>query len=156
MRPPKHAERSSIARDRRKDVNTANRLTATMRNRTMSRLALMAMLAIAYPGQSFASGDPVHGQQVYKICSACHSIDKNGAGPKHQGVLGRTAGTVPDYHYSPALQKSGIVWNDETLDKWLADPQALVPGTTMFYAVKSAQDRADVIEFLKQKAGATP
>jgi cytochrome c len=156
MRPPEHAERSSIARDRRKDVNTANRLAVTKRSRTMSRLALLAMLAIASPGQSFASGDPVHGQQVYKICSACHSIDKNGAGPKHQGVLGRTAGTVPDYHYSPALQKSGIVWNDETLDKWLTDPQALVPGTTMFYAVKSAQDRADVIEFLKQKAGATP
>ena len=67
-----------------------------------------------------------------------------------------SAGTVPDYRSSPALQKSGIVWTDETLDKWLADPQAVVPGTKMFYALESAQDRADVIEFLKQKAGATP
>jgi len=135
-------------------VTTANRLV-TRRSRA-ARLALLAMLAIAYPGQSFASGDPVHGQQVYKVCAACHAIEKNGAGPKHQGILGRTAGTVPDYRYSPALQKSGIVWTDETLDKWLADPQAVVPGTKMFYALESAQDRADVIEFLKQKAGATP
>ena len=127
----------------------------TRRSRA-ARLALLAMLAIAYPGQSIASGDPVHGQQVYKVCAACHAIEKNGAGPKHQGILGRTAGTVSDYRYSPALQKSGIVWTDETLDKWLADPQAVVPGTKMFYALESAQDRADVIEFLKQKAGATP
>ena len=127
----------------------------TRRSRA-ARLALLAMLAIAYPGESFASGDPVHGQQVYKVCAACHAIEKNGAGPKHQGILGRTAGTVPDYRYSPALQKSGIVWTDETLDKWLADPQAVVPGTKMFYALESARDRADVIEFLKQKAGATP
>ena len=135
-------------------MTTANRLV-TRRSRA-ARLALLAMLAIAYPGQSFASGDPVHGQQVYKVCAACHAIEKNGAGPKHQGILGRTAGTVPDYRYSPALQKSGIVWTDETLDKWLADPQAVVPGTKMFYALESAKDRADVIEFLKQKAGATP
>ena len=136
-------------------MTTAIRLPVIRRSRA-ARLALLAMLAIAYPGRSFASGDPVHGQQVYKVCAACHAIDKNGAGPKHQGILGRTAGTVPDYRYSPALQKSGIVWTDETLDKWLADPQAVVPGTKMFYALESAQDRADVIEFLKQKAGATP
>ena len=137
-------------------MTTAIRLPVTKRSRAARRLALVAMLAIAYPGQSLASGDPVHGQQVYKVCAACHAIEKNGAGPKHQGILGRTAGTVPDYRYSPALQKSGIVWTDETLDKWLADPQAVVPGTKMFYALESAQDRADVIEFLKQKAGATP
>src|SRR5712675_1521665 len=152
MRPRKHAARRSIARDRRQHVTTAMRLPVTRRSRAARRLALVAMLAIAYPGQSLASGDPVHGQQVYKVCAACHAIEKNGAGPKHQGILGRTAGTVPDYRYSPALQKSGIVWTDETL----ADPQAVVPGTKMFYALESARDRADVIEFLKQKAGATP
>ncbi len=156
MRPRKHAARRAIARDRRQHVPTAMRLPVTRRSRAARRLAPVAMLAIAYPGQSLASGDPVHGQQVYKVCAACHAIEKNGAGPKHQGILGRTAGTVPDYRYSPALQKSGIVWTDETLDKWLADPQAVVPGTKMFYALESAQDRADVIEFLKQKAGATP
>jgi cytochrome c len=51
------------------------------------------------------------------------------------------------------LKNSGIVWNEDMLDKWLANPQTLVPGTTMFYLVKNAQDRADVIAFLKEKSG---
>ena len=110
--------------------------------------------ALALAPSALATGDAAHGAQVYKTCGICHSLDKNGVGPKHAGVFGRTAGTVPDYRYSPALQKSGIVWNDETLDKWLSDPQALVPGTKMFFAVDNAKDRADVIEFLKAKGGA--
>jgi cytochrome c len=116
--------------------------------------ALAAFLSIA-PLPGLAAGDPVHGEQVYKICRACHSLDKNGAGPKHQGVFGRAAGAVPDYCYSPALQKSGLVWDEQTLDKWLADPQKLVPGTKMFFALDNAKDRADVIEYLKEKSGST-
>jgi cytochrome c len=120
-------------------------------------LAFAFLVALALAPSAFASGDAAHGAQVYKTCGICHSLDKNGVGPKHAGVFGRMAGTVPDYRYSPALQKSGIVWNDETLDKWLADPQVLVPGTKMFFALDNAKDRADVIEFLKEKGGpATP
>jgi cytochrome c len=119
-------------------------------------LGLILLLAGADPQLARASGDAAHGAQVYKTCALCHSIEKNGAGPRHAGVVGRTAGTVPDYRYSPALQKSGIVWTDETLDKWLADPQALVPGTKMFFDVQNAQDRADVIEYLKQNGGKVP
>ena len=117
-------------------------------------LASLALLVALHARGAAAAGNPAHGEQVYKTCALCHSLDRNGAGPRHAGVFGRTAGTVPDYRYSPALQKSGIVWNDETLDKWLADPQTLVPGTKMFFDVKSAQDRADVIDFLKEKGGA--
>ena len=117
-------------------------------------LALLAFVAMFHaPCTAAAVGDAAHGAQVYRTCGICHALDKNGAGPKHAGVFGRTAGTVPDYRYSPALQKSGIVWNDATLDKWLADPQAMVPGTKMFFNLDSAQDRADVIEFLKEKGG---
>ena len=112
---------------------------------------LIAALALGRP--AFATGDAAHGAQVYKTCGICHSFDKNGVGPKHAGLVGRTAGTVPDYRYSPALQRSGIVWNAEMLDKWLADPQTLVPGTKMFFALDNAKDRADVIEYLKQKGG---
>ena len=125
----------------------------------LRRAALTALLAALAPpcmGVAHAAGDAVHGAQIYKTCGICHSLEKNGAGPKHAGVFGRTAGTVPDYRYSPALQKSGIVWNDATLDKWLTDPQVMVPGSKMFFAVDDAKDRADVIEFLKQKSGATP
>jgi cytochrome c len=115
--------------------------------------APLLLAAALHVEQAAAAGDLVHGAQVYKTCAVCHALEKNGAGPKHAGVVGRTAGTVPDYRYSPALQKSGIVWTDETLDKWLADPQALVPGTKMFFNLDSAQDRADVIEYLRQNGG---
>jgi cytochrome c len=127
------------------------RATTIARRCGFASLALVAALQVQ-PGA--AAADAAHGAQVYKTCALCHSFEKNGAGPKHAGVVGRTAGTVPDYRYSPALQKSGIVWDDATLDKWLADPQALVPGTKMFFNVERAQDRADVIEYLKQKGGA--
>ena len=135
-------------------MRPALRRTARARSTTIAwRLGLVSFaLAMFHVQHAAAAGDPAHGEQVYKTCAICHSLDKNGAGPKHAGVFGRTAGTVPDYRYSPALQKSGIVWTDETLDKWLADPQALVPGTKMFFDVKSAQDRADVIEFLKERS----
>jgi cytochrome c len=118
-----------------------------------SALAFVAALGLARP--AFATGDAAHGAQVYKTCGICHALDRNGVGPRHAGVFGRTAGTVPDYRYSPALQKSGIVWNDQTLDTWLTDPQAMVPGTKMFFALDDARDRADVIEYLKEKGGAT-
>jgi cytochrome c len=133
--------------------------TARAHARTIARrcgLASLALVAALSLQSAAAAADAAHGAQVYKTCALCHSFEKNAAGPKHAGVFGRTAGTVPDYRYSPALQKSGIVWNDATLDKWLADPQALVPGTKMFFNVDSAQDRADVIEYLKEKGGITP
>jgi cytochrome c len=122
----------------------------------LRRAAALALIATVASSPARAAGDAAHGAQVYRTCGICHSFDKNGAGPRHAGVFGRTAGSVPDYRYSVALQKSGIVWNDATLDKWLADPQALVPGSKMFFALDSAQDRADVIEYLKDKGGVPP
>ena len=119
-----------------------------VRAQTIS-VACAVLAALIAPTIASAAGDAAHGAQLYKTCGICHSFDKNGQGPRHAGVFGRTAGTVPDYTYSPALKKSGIVWNEETLDKWLADPSAFVPGTKMFYRLKNAQDRADVIEYLK-------
>jgi cytochrome c len=83
----------------------------------------------------------------------CHSLDKNGIGPSHRNVFGRTAGSVANYSYSAALKASNIVWSETTLDQWLTNPQALVPGTKMMFSVDNAQDRADVIAFLKDKAG---
>jgi cytochrome c len=92
--------------------------------------------------------DPARGAVLYQACMACHSLDEDDVGPRHRGVVGRTAGTVPGYAYSPALRNSHVVWGAETLDKWLTNPQGLVPGTKMFFAMPSAQDRADVIAWL--------
>jgi cytochrome c len=115
--------------------------------------AMAVVLAVAHSAPSFAAGDAAHGATVYRQCMICHSLDKNGIGPNHHNVFGRAAGSVANYTYSAALKASNIVWNEATLDQWLANPQALVPGTKMMFSVDNAQDRADVIAFLKEKAG---
>ena len=96
---------------------------------------------------ALAAGDPDRGEKVYEGCQDCHSIDKNDVGPRHRGVFGRKAGSLPDFDYSPALKNANVVWNEETLDKWLTNPQAFLPGARMFYHLGSPGDRADVIAY---------
>ncbi len=137
---------------------TANpRSTATPRARThrCNRAALSALfmlIATLHPSSGRAAGDAARGAKVYQDCMLCHSLDQNEIGPRHRGVFGRKAGMVAYYDYSAALKASNIVWNEATLDRWLTDPQAFVPGTKMTFSVDEAQDRADVIAFLKEKA----
>jgi cytochrome c len=132
--------------------------TASLRARTgsasraASAMAVAVALAIGHAAPAFAAGDADHGAKIYHDCMICHSLDKNGVGPSHRNVFGRVAGSVANYNYSAVLKASNIVWNETTLDQWLANPQALVPGTKMIFSVSNAQDRADVIAFLKEKA----
>ncbi|MBV8466820.1 MAG: c-type cytochrome [Burkholderiales bacterium] len=108
-------------------------------------LALSALVAVAEP-----AGDAVHGKALYQErCIACHSVKYNGIGPAHKGVFGRAAAAAPNYDYSPALKASGLTWTPQNLDRWLADPEKLVPGQKMGFKVDSAQERADLIAFLK-------
>ena len=108
----------------------------------------LAALAVLSPAQ--AAGDAARGEQLYgSRCGACHSLDENRAGPAHRGVFGRKAGAARDFDYSPALRASGIVWNEKTLDRWLANPEKLVHGQKMGFAVPDPKDRADVIAYLK-------
>jgi cytochrome c len=101
---------------------------------------------------ALAAGDPAAGEALYSRCLGCHAIEYNRTGPKHCGLIGRRAGSVPGYEYSPALKKSGIVWNEKTLDRFLADPLKAVPGTTMTYAgVPDAKERASLIAYLEQQ-----
>jgi cytochrome c len=98
-----------------------------------------------------ADGDPAKGEQIYKRCQGCHSIDRNRIGPMHKGLFGRPAGSVPGFLYSDAMKNSGIVWSEQTLDQFLQGPRKMVPGTKMTYAgVPDAQERADLIAYLKQ------
>jgi len=88
-------------------------------------------------------------------CRECHSFDKgdNRLGPTLYGVVGRKAGTVPGFAYSDSLKSSGITWNEKTLDKWIANPNAVVPGNNMgaiFSGLSDAGERAKIIAFLKQ------
>ncbi|MBX9647047.1 MAG: cytochrome c family protein [Xanthobacteraceae bacterium] len=119
-------------------------------------LAASVTCQIAFAQSSLATttasnGDPARGQTLYQGCTDCHSIDKNDVGPKHRGVVGRHAGIIADYGYSKALKTSGLTWDEPTLDRWLTNPGALVPGTQMFYNVERPQDRADIIAYLKQQ-----
>jgi cytochrome c len=101
-----------------------------------------------------AAGEAARGEQLYESrCIACHSLDANRVGPKHRGVYGRQAGTVPDFAYSAALASSHIVWSEATLNRWLTDPEGLIPGQRMNIRVLSADDRADIIAFLRRESG---
>ena len=96
------------------------------------------------------AADAARGKELYESrCGGCHSLDQDRIGPRHRGVIGRRAGTVADFDYSPALRAARIVWNAQTLDAWLADPERLVPGQRMNYRVPDASDRSDVIGFLQ-------
>jgi len=117
--------------------------------------ATVVLLAAAAVYTAVASdrpaGDPVHGKTLYQVCMGCHSLDEDDVGPRHRGVVGRTAGSVPGYAYSPALKNSHLVWDADNLDRWLTNPQGLVPGVKMFFAMPNPQDRADVIAYLAEQ-----
>ena len=108
---------------------------------------------LAAGAASAADGDPAAGKKVFNQCAACHSLvkDKNGLGPSLNGVVGRKSATAEGFkNYSPAMQNAGIVWNEETLDKYLTDPKAFIPGNRMiFLGLKKDDDRANLIAFLK-------
>jgi cytochrome c len=117
---------------------------------------LVAALFLSIAASRFvhAAGDATRGEQLYESrCIACHSLDANRVGPLHRGVYGRKAGSVPDFVYSAALVSSTIVWSDTTLNRWLTDPEALIPGQRMNFRVMSADDRADIIAFLRRESG---
>lgn len=89
------------------------------------------------------------GRAVYKEhCAGCHSVDAHREGPAHRGVVGRRAGALKDYDYSPALQASKLLWTRATLKAWLTDPEALIPGQAMDYNLDDAQEREDVVAYL--------
>lgn len=111
----------------------------------------MAAVVALVCGPAASGADVTRGEALYDArCGACHAIAENGPGPRHQGLFGCVAGTQPGYDYSPALQASGVVWDDETLDRWLANPNAMVPGNVMVVQLAPLEaERADLIAFLR-------
>jgi len=99
-------------------------------------------------------GDPARGKALFeKRCTGCHTLTQNKEGPRLQGVYGRTSGTVAGFAYSAALKKAGVVWDEGSLEKWLADPDVLIPGNDMDFLVAKAQERRDLISYLRQSSG---
>ena len=102
-----------------------------------------------------AEGDAANGEKVYRRCMACHVLDEatNRLGPHLGDVYGRPAGSVDGYTYSKGFADVDFVWDETTLDPWLADPKAVIPGTKMVLKLAKPEDRADVIAYLKSLNG---
>jgi cytochrome c len=97
------------------------------------------------------AADAEKGKAVFEQCTACHSLDGTGDydGPTLHGVIGRKAGALEDYRYSAAMKRSDVVWDAATLDAYVADPQAFIPGNRMAFAgISDKAQRDDLIAFL--------
>ena len=117
-----------------------------MRTAVWVAAALLAATSVAH-----AEGDAARGEKRFEECVACHALekDKESVGPSLYGVFGRKAGEGGDFRYSPALKRSGITWDQASIDTFIADPQATVPGNRMPYAgIADAAARADLIAYL--------
>ena len=128
-------------------------------------VATAALLAVAAPAAAdpdldarLAAANLKRGQLLYMVCKACHDVEAglpHKVGPNLHGMFGRKAGTAEGFRYTDALVKSGIVWTPETMDTWLKQPGALVPGNGMAFAgIANDADRASLIAWLMTNSGA--
>jgi cytochrome c2 len=105
----------------------------------------------------FIARSDENGEAVFKRnCAICHSTepDHNRAGPSLAGIVGRHSGAAPNFNYSSANKNSGLVWTRDKLDAYLANPQDVVPGTTMLFpGVKNDADRHALIDYLASLSG---
>jgi len=117
----------------------------------MTRALIAGLLLAGFATKSLAA-DPAAGQAIFKAqCGICHAATegKNGLGPTLFGVVGRRAGSVPNFNYTADHQKLGITWNAATLNKYLTNPRAMVPDTSMIYSgLKDNTKRADLVAYL--------
>jgi len=121
--------------------------------RSVFRAAAALGLTLLLTAAARADGDAARGEARFQDCAACHTLEagSNNVGPSLHGIFERKAGALVDFRYSPAMKRSGIAWTPETLDKFITDPQAMVPANRMPYAgMASATDRADLIAYLQK------
>ena len=115
--------------------------------------AVFLVLAAAAPAA--AEGDAARGKRVFNKCKACHLLGDTGKkkiGPHLAGIFGRKAGAIAGFRYSKAMKKADIVWDEKTIDAYIAAPRKFLKGNKMAFAgVRKAKDRADVIAYLKEK-----
>jgi cytochrome c len=121
-----------------------------MSNGRIAALSLITAGILATP--ALAAGDPVQGKAVFARCAICHNVEKdggNGVGPNLFGIAGRKSATVDGFNYSGPMKAAGITWTDDNLEKWVAGPAKMLPGTKMAFAgITSKGQIADVIAYL--------
>jgi cytochrome c len=111
-------------------------------------LALVGSSAIL-PSKAEAQGGH-NGQSLFESrCSGCHALDADHEGPRLRGVVGRVAGSVKTFQYSEALKNAKHTWDEATLDKWLSDPESVVPDNDMSFRAPKREERAAIISYLK-------
>jgi cytochrome c len=120
----------------------------------LSKADVQALSTLSKGGGSEAAltgnGDAVRGEAVFeKRCIGCHAMEADREGPRLAGVYGRKAGGVAGFNYSAGLKKLGLTWSDATLEQWLSDPDAMVPDNNMSLRVPKAEERRDLIAYLK-------
>lgn len=117
-------------------------------------IVLWAGLLALISAPQVRAADVAHGEQVYKKCERCHTLNAGGGqaeGPNLHGIFGRKAGTMPGWQFSDALKASGIVWNRQNMDEYLAKPKEFVPdGTMNFPGLRKPEDRQAVIDYMEQ------
>ena len=123
---------------------------------TLCRLLTLVTLLSALPAAHADSGtgDVERGRQAFQPCASCHQLGPSaraGFAPQLNGVIGRRAGSTPDYNYSEAMKKSGRVWSDATLAAFIKDPEGTVPGTRMrFFSLGYGERKiADLLAYLR-------
>jgi cytochrome c len=128
-------------------------------NAKLSKADVQTLSALGQPSQVSEAaltgqGDPVRGKAVFeKRCTGCHALDADREGPRLSGVYGRKAGSIAGFAYSKGLKNSDIVWTGATIERWLSDPDMMVPDNNMSFSVPRAEERRDLIAFLRQQSG---
>lgn len=113
----------------------------------------MIVLAAGLIASLFVAADIEPGKDLFqRRCGGCHALDREKTGPRLSRVYGRKAGSIASFEYSDALKNSKIVWNAETLERWLTDPEAMVPGNDMPFRMENADERRAIIEYLKAES----
>jgi cytochrome c len=129
------------------------------RNAKLSKDDVQTLSALGQPSGASESalagpGDPAHGKAVFeKRCTGCHALEADREGPRLSGVYGRKAGSIAGFAYSKGLKGSGITWTEATLEKWLSDPDLMIADNNMSFSVPKAEERRDLIAFLRQQSG---
>jgi len=138
------------------------RIERTRRTFTVVTIATLvfATLFVASLSQRILSqtgakgGDPQRGKELFeKRCGGCHSLEKDKEGPRLGNVFGRKAGTIQTFKYSDSLKYAQVVWDDASLDRWLVNTDSVVPNNDMDFHVPKADERADIIQFLRVSSG---